>query len=240
MENFKKFKENLLCIICAKSNSEGLKSKNIKKLNGKPLISFAIEKAKKNKIKNICVSTESDKISSIVKKQGVKVFFKRSKKLCRRNVSKLMVWKDALLKSEKYFKKNFDYILDIEVTNPLINHTDLDKFLKKFYKNKSFFDGQFCTTPARKNPYFNLLEYKNKKFFLSKNLKKKQITARQSAPKTLEHVAALYCFKRDYLLKCKWLFEGKISDFYVPLLKSFDIDTKEDFILVKKILNNKL
>ena len=75
MENFKKFKENLLCIICAKSNSEGLKSKNIKKLNGKPLISFAIEKAKKNKIKNICVSTESDKISSIVKKQGVKVFF---------------------------------------------------------------------------------------------------------------------------------------------------------------------
>ena len=80
-----------------------------------------------------------------------------------------MVWKDALLRSEKYFKKKFEYILDIEVTNPLINYNDLDKFLKKFYKNKSFFDGQFCTTPARKNPYFNLLEYKNKKFFLSKN-----------------------------------------------------------------------
>ena len=75
MENFNKFKEDLLCIICAKSNSEGLKLKNIKRLNGKPLIYFAIEKAKKN-IKNICVSTESDKISNIVKKQGIKVFLK--------------------------------------------------------------------------------------------------------------------------------------------------------------------
>ena len=105
MENFNKFKEDLLCIICAKSNSEGLKLKNIKRLNGKPLIYFAIEKAKKNNIKNICVSTESDKISNIVKKQGIKVFFKRSKKLCKRNISKLLVWKDALLKSEKHFKK---------------------------------------------------------------------------------------------------------------------------------------
>tara|TARA_B100000900_G_C20589506_1_gene721061 strand:+ start:1021 stop:1737 length:717 start_codon:yes stop_codon:yes gene_type:complete len=238
MENFNKFKEDLLCIICAKSNSEGLKLKNIKRLNGKPLIYFAIEKAKKNNIKNICVSTESNKISNIVKKQGIKVFFKRSKKLCKRNISKLLVWKDALLKSEKHFKKNFKYILDIEVTNPLINHKDLNKFLKKFYKNNNYFDGQFCTTPAKKNPYFNLLEYRNKKFKLSKSIKNAKITSRQSAPKTFEHVAALYCLKRDYLLKCKWLFEGKLSNFHVPLMKSFDIDTKEDFTLVKKIFKN--
>ena len=108
-------------------------------------------KKQKNNIKNICVSTESDKISNIVKKQGIKVF-KRSKKLCKRNISKLLVWKDALLKSEKHFKKNFKCVLDIEVTNPLINHKDLDKFLKKFYKNNFYFDGQFCTTQRKKNP----------------------------------------------------------------------------------------
>ena len=77
-----------------------------------------------------------------------------------------MVWKDALLKSEKHFKKkkkkkNFKYVLDIEVTNPLINHKDLDKFLKKFYKNNFYFDGQFFVLLSEKNPYFNLL-YKNK------------------------------------------------------------------------------
>ena len=48
MRDYKIFKDNLLCLICAKSNSKGLKLKNIKKkLNGKPLIYYAIEKAKK-------------------------------------------------------------------------------------------------------------------------------------------------------------------------------------------------
>ncbi len=237
MRELNLFKKDTLCIICAKSNSEGLKLKNIKKLNGKPLICFAIEKAKKNNLKNICVSTESNKIVNIVEKKGIKVFFKRSKTLCQRNVSKLIVWKDAVKRSEKFFNKKFKYVLDIEVTNPLITHIDLKNFLKKFYKNINRFSGQFCTTPARKNPYFNLLEFRNNKFFYSKTIPNKNITSRQIAPKTLEHVAALYCFKRDYLLKSSNIFDGKVNNFHVPLMKSFDIDTYEDFKLVKKILD---
>ena len=138
MKKIKLFNENLLCIICAKSNSKGLKLKNIKKLNGKPLVYIAIDKAKKNNLKNICISTESDKILNLVKKKGIKTFFKRSKKLCRRDVSKIMVWKDAIKKSEKYYNKKFKYILDIEVTNPLIDHKDLKKFLKILYKFKKY------------------------------------------------------------------------------------------------------
>ena len=149
-----------------------------------------------------------------------------------------MVWKDAIIKSEKYFMKKFKYILDIEVTNPLINHKDLEKFLKNFYKKKVSYDGQFCITPARKNPYFNLMEYRNKKYVISKKLRNKEITARQNAPKTLEHVAGLYCAKRDYILNCKYLFEGKIYGYNVPLLKSFDIDSIEDFELVESLLND--
>ena len=61
MRDYKIFKDNLLCLICAKSNSKGLKLKNIKKLNGKPLIYYAIEK-QKNNLKHICISTESNRI----------------------------------------------------------------------------------------------------------------------------------------------------------------------------------
>ena len=70
----------------------------------------------------------------------------------------------------------------------------------------------------------------------SKKLRNKEITARQNAPKTLEHVAGLYCAKRDYILNCKYLFEGKIYGYNVPLLKSFDIDSIEDFELVESLL----
>ena len=50
MKNFSLFKNNTLCIICAKSNSEGLPNKNIKKINGKPLLTYALDKAKKKQV----------------------------------------------------------------------------------------------------------------------------------------------------------------------------------------------
>lgn len=238
MKNFNSFKDNTLCVICAKSNSKGVPNKNIKKINGLPLVSYAIDKAIKNNFKYICVSTESNKVMNIAKKYGIKVFFKREKKLCEKSVPKLLVWKDAIIRSELFFKKKFNHILDLEVTNPLINSNDLKKFTKSVYKKNKKYDGHFCITPAKKNPYFNIMEYKNNKYTLSKNIGHKKITARQNAPKAFEHVAGLYYFKKDYIMRCKTLFEGKIFGYKVSLFKSFDIDSLLDFKLVELILMN--
>lgn len=238
MKNFNKFIDNTLCIICAKGNSEGVPKKNIKLINQKPLIKYAIDKAKSNKFRYICISTQDNKIIEIAKKNSINVFFKRSKKLCKRNVPKLLVWKDAIKKSEIFFNKNFEYIVDIEVTNPLIDKFDLKKFLKEFNNKKRFYDGQFCITEAKKNPYFNMLEFKNSKFQISKKMNK-YITARQNAPKVYEHVAGLYIFKKKYILKANNFLQGKLNGFKVQMLKSFDIDSILDFKLVELLLQNK-
>ena len=39
--------KNNIAIICARSGSKGIKNKNVKLLNGKPLIAWSIELAKK-------------------------------------------------------------------------------------------------------------------------------------------------------------------------------------------------
>ena len=53
---------NNLAIIPARSGSKGLKDKNIKLLNGKPLIAYSIEAAKKSEIySHILVSTDSER-----------------------------------------------------------------------------------------------------------------------------------------------------------------------------------
>ena len=83
--------------------------------------------------KYICISTESKKIQNIAKK-GIDIFFTRSLKLTMPNIPKEDVWKDAIIKSEKYYRKKFDYFLDIEVTNPLLTKKDLNSFLNKFLK----------------------------------------------------------------------------------------------------------
>ena len=159
----KQIKNNILVTICAKGNSRGLKGKNIKKFHNKPLIYYAIKKAFDNNFNYICLSTESKKIQKIGVKYKLKSFFLRSKKLSGSNVAKEEVWKDAIIKSENFYKKKFKYILDIEVTNPMLNSRDLSKFISFFFRKKNYLklNGLFYISPARKNPYFNILK-KNK------------------------------------------------------------------------------
>ncbi len=62
---------NILCTICARKGSKGLRNKNIKKLFGKPLIIHTIDQAKKSKIfSKIVVSSDSKKILKLVKKKS--------------------------------------------------------------------------------------------------------------------------------------------------------------------------
>ena len=68
-----------LAIIPARSGSKGLKNKNIKLLNGKPLLAYSIEAALKSKcFDSIIVSTDSKKYADIAIKYGAQVPFFRS------------------------------------------------------------------------------------------------------------------------------------------------------------------
>ena len=69
----------VLCTICARGGSKGLKNKNIKLLNNKPLIFYTIDHAKKSKLfDKIVVSTDSKKIQKISKKYGAQCWFLRN------------------------------------------------------------------------------------------------------------------------------------------------------------------
>lgn len=232
---YKEFLDNTLVVLCARGNSKGLKNKNIIKINNKPLIFYAIDKIFKNRLKYKCISTDSTKILKVSKNLGLENFFIRPKKLATSNISKLMVWKHSLKESEIHFKKSFKYFLDIEITNPLTDDKDLKKFLKKFFKIRRNFDGMFCSRDSWKNPYFNILIKKNKKFEVVNKLKNR-IVSRQKAPKTIDHVAAMYIFKTSYIKKTNFLLNGKLETFNLPLSKSIDIDTKDDYDLIKKIM----
>ena len=70
----------VLCVICARSGSKGIKNKNLLNFFGKPLILHTLEQAKKiKKFTNIVVSTDSKKISKVVGKDYA--WFLRSKSL---------------------------------------------------------------------------------------------------------------------------------------------------------------
>ena len=222
---------NILCSICARSGSKEIPNKNIKNLYGKPLISYTIEQAIKSKLfDKILISSDSEKIIQIALKYGAECIHKRSKNLSRDNTPKIDVIKNLHSKAEIFYNKKFDVIFDLDVTSPLRKVSDIKKSYKLFLDNNS--DNLLSVCLARKNPYFNMLEYQNGVISRVKKLSK-IISSRQQAPKIFEMNASLYIWKRNVLYSKNPFFRKKTILYEMPFERSIDIDSISDWNLVK-------
>jgi CMP-N,N'-diacetyllegionaminic acid synthase len=229
---------NILCTICARGGSKGVKNKNIKKILGKPLISYTIEQAKaSNLFEHIVISTDSDEIANTAKEYGAEVFFKRSPEMADDAAGKIPVIRDALIRSEEYYGKKFDYQIDLDATAPLREVSDIIESFKQFKLNDN--DNLITAMPGRRSPYFNLVEVNSTgKVTLSKKLDS-SIVRRQDAPKSYDMNASIYIWKRDTILKEDSLFLEKTGLYVMPEEHSIDIDTELDFEFVEFLLRKK-
>ncbi|MCG3683489.1 cytidylyltransferase domain-containing protein [Aliarcobacter butzleri] len=229
---------NVLCTICARGGSKGVKNKNIKELNGKPLIAYTIEQAKASGLfEHIVISTDSDDIANIAKQHGAEVFFKRSSEIASDTAGKLDVIKDAFKRSEEHYNKTFDYLIDLDATAPLRIVEDIINSFKQFKQNDN--DNLITAMPSRRSPYFNLVEQdKDGKVYLSKKLDN-SIVRRQDAPKSYDMNASIYIWKRDIILNENSIFLEKTGLYVMPEERSIDIDNELDFKFVEFLMKEK-
>lgn len=227
-------KNKILCTICARGNSKGLKNKNFKLIKNKPLIRFTIDHALKSKIfDKIVVCSDSMKILEYCNKIKNIEILKRPSKLAKDNTPKIPVIRYSLVEMEKKYKKKFDIIIDLDVTAPLRIVSDITSALKQFKNNNN--QTLFSACISRRNPYFNAVEIKNRKPKPVKSLMKK-IPGRQFAPKVFDMNASIYIWKRKTLLKSNTLFTKNTSIYVMPDERSLDIDNEFDFKIVKQLL----
>jgi CMP-N,N'-diacetyllegionaminic acid synthase len=225
----------ILCTICARGGSKGVKNKNIKNINGKPLIAYTIEQAIKSKLfEHIIISTDSDKIANISKKYGAEVFFRRDKEMASDSAGKLEVIKDAFIKSENYYNEQYDYLIDLDATAPLRSVEDIINSFKQFIDNNN--DNLITAMPSRRSPYFNLIEVDNSgKIYLSKSLENSALR-RQDAPKSYDMNASIYIWKRDIILNKNTIFLENTGLYIMPEERSIDIDTELDYKFVEFLM----
>ncbi len=153
---------SILCTICMRSGSQGVKNKNLKIINGKPLMYYTIKQAIKSRLfEHIVVSTDSKKILKKAKIFGAEGWFIRPKNLATNKSSKIPVLQHALKQSEKHYKKKFNLIVDLDVTSPLRKVEDIINAYKIFIKKKG--DILITGTKSKKSPYFNIVEIEKKK-----------------------------------------------------------------------------
>ena len=129
---------NILCTICARKGSKGLKNKNFLKLNGKELFWYSYNQAKKVKsISNIVTRERFWSFKKNINFFRFNFFYKLIRIRWNYNIGKVPVIRHAFKKAENYYKKKFDIIMDLDVSSPLRNIKDIKNCLKMFKKKKS-------------------------------------------------------------------------------------------------------
>lgn len=224
--------KNCICIIPARGGSKRLKNKNILKFKKKHLISHTIENAiKANIFDVIVVSSDSKKILNICSKYKNIIIHKRSKKL---SDDKAKV-NEVCLEVLKYFKlKNFffNFTCCLYATAPLRKAEDIKKSYKLIKESKN--DFVIAVSEYNLPPHQAL--FKDKKYLkpLFPELVNKK-TNSIGRGKIYVDNGSTYFARTEKFIKNKSFYGNKLSGYFMKRELSIDIDTKEDFDLLKKI-----
>lgn len=223
----------ILCTICARGGSIGVKNKNIRKLRGKPLIAHSILQAKNsNLFDSISVSSDSSKILTVAKKWGADYTIERPINMATATAPKLPVIQHAVLATEKIAQEKYDFIVDLDATAPLRNVEDIIVSFNMLL-NHANASNLVTGCPARKSPYFNMLELDANGYASLVKKPNEQIFRRQDSSACYDMNASIYVWKRHILLNSNSVILDNTLLYVMPADRSVDIDTEMDWNFVK-------
>lgn len=223
---------NILGLIPARGGSKGIVNKNIKSLNGKPLIYWTIEAAKQSKfINQIIVSTDDKDIASIAKKFGADVPFLRPQCISGDDTPNIEPALHALNNI-----KGFDWLLLLQPTSPLRSHKDIDGIIEFCMSRRAL--SAVSISEVTKHPYW--MFNKEDDYRLNPYIKNKlTFTRRQDLPEIYNLNGALYLAETNWLKKNKSFIDENTIGYQMPLDRSVDIDTEIDLKFAEYLLKKK-
>ena len=225
-----------IAVIMARSGSKGLKYKNIKLLNGKPLMAYSIEAAKESGCFTcIHVSTDSEKYAEIAKEYGADVPFLREPELAS-DTSDIWDAVRIVLKKYEQMGKKFERVMLLQPTSPLRTAQDIrNAFSLIEEKNAEAVIGvcEMDHTPLWSN---TLPEDGNMKGFQSMEYE----VPRQQLPVYYRVNGAIYLVNIDFLMRRGDLYDRFSHAYIMPKERSVDIDNIVDFLLVEIYMQQSL
>lgn len=225
-----------LCTICARGGSKGVLDKNIRLMLGKPLIAHSLEQARASGLFDaIAVSSDSEHILAIASEFRADHVIRRPAELATDTAAKLPVIRHCVAEVERVRGQSFNTLVDLDATSPLRLAQDISDAVSLLEASGA---GNVITAmPARRSPYFNLVEVdENGVVRLAKPLTT-PIVRRQDAPKCYDMNASIYVWQRNVLFDAPTLFNADTQLFVMPEERSIDIDSELDFLLVELLMS---
>lgn len=217
-----------IVVIPARGGSKAVPRKNLRPLNGKPLIAYAIKAALDAKeVHRVVVSTEDEEISLFAKRFGAEVIG-RPENLAGDNVTLDPVVVHTSEEAERKWNETYTYIVTVQPTSPLVMGNDIDRGIRKIAE-----EGSDTLISVVEDKH---LRWEKRGQYLVPAYEKR--VNRQELPETFHETGAVIVCTRQQLNMGSRI--GKnISILVIDKFRSIDIDTYYDFWVAEMIMQRK-
>lgn len=227
---------SMIAIIPARSGSKGLKNKNIRSLNGKPLISYTIEAANKSGVfDTIMVSTDSKEYADIAEKYGAEVPFLRSEESASDTASTRTCVLEVLSRYSE-LGKQFNKVFILQPTSPL-------RTWKNIVEANKLFEEKNAKSIISVSELSHSIKWSNtidNSLSLNKFILPEDDCRRQDFEKYYMLNGAIFLHDTKYYIDHEYYFDDTSFAYIMETEESIDIDSEFDFLIAETILKKKL
>lgn len=217
----------LIAMIPARLGSKRIPKKNIRYMDGKPLIQYPIDLAVGSGLfEEVWVNTESAELGRIIQTMGAQ-FHERPAQLAGDKAT------NRDFTYEFMQKHDCDYVVMVNTTSPLLREDTVRKFLT--FINENDYDTIVSVVAEREETFF---QDKPLNFSLEEKVNSQFLEPTEAI------VWALTAWKRETFMKLQEegknpVFGGKLGKYAIPKDEACDLDTEEDWRIAEGILESR-
>lgn len=231
----------ILVIIPARSGSKGVPHKNIRDLNGKPLLAWSIFHAQQSKYSEymkIIVSTDSEEYATVARTYGAEVPFLRPRDISQDDSADIECIEHAVCWLKEHENYESDIILHLRPTQPCRNIEDVNESIDVFWKVRKEYDSLRSVIPVDKSPYKMYRIQEDTKeliplFQTVNNIREPYNQGRQQLPVCYVHNGYIDILNTS-ILKEHTISGKKIYPYLMKETENIDIDTEADWVKTDK------
>jgi CMP-N-acetylneuraminic acid synthetase len=222
----------VLAVITARGGSKRLKNKNIRLLQGKPLMAYSIMAALRTRqIDRVVVSTDSSAIARIARQYGADVPFIRPARLAQDTTQVLDVLRHLLVELEKREGQPYDVVVLLQPTSPLRTHRHIAGAIDLFLRKKAATVIGVC--PMEHSPYWAVIVDGRGRLRPLLREKRPFVMRGQDLPVVYRLNGAVYVYRSDIILKKQAVVSSRTYAYIMDRMVSYDIDDALDLAVVR-------
>ena len=221
-----------VCTILARAGSRGAPGKNTRLLGGVPLVTHSIRHAQATGLfDTVVVSTDDPAVRRIAEGEQVDLVIVRPAELASATAGKLPAVVHAVEAAEVQLGRDFDVVIDLDVTSPLRTPEDIAAAVNLLEADTGV-TNVITGTPARRSPFFNLVERAPDGTVSLVRPTDPPILRRQDAPECFDMNASVYVWWRARLSAGLPVVNPGTRLHVMPEERSHDIDSELDWSIV--------